>query len=60
MVKFVQSIEELKQEYIDAFKLEYDEQDIKHNKEAKIIAKDINKRIRDLNKCIKILKEYIF
>jgi hypothetical protein len=60
MVNFEQSIEELIQEYIDAFKLECDEQDINHNNESKKIAKGINKRIRDLSKCIKILKEYTF
>lgn len=58
MVNIICRLEKIKKEYIECFKIECDELDIKSNPEAKKLAKEINKKVRTIDKCLNLLKEY--
>lgn len=59
MVKIINSLKSIKQEYIDAFKIEFNESDIKFDKETKQIVKGIKRKIKKLDKCIRILEKVV-
>jgi hypothetical protein len=56
--KYINSMEQVKRDWLDAFRLECSESDIRNNKEAKALAKNINKQVRKIDKCIKMFQEW--